>query len=237
MKRKTPSILQYSETSILVQFDPVIASDLLEWVLSMKEAVLNQNPKVKLQIISSYNSLLIIYPYAIEDIYREQKRILEVLEAAKIQKRRKQRSLMLPVCYDASMAPDLEHISQQKNLSKSEIISLHLAAKYRVFMIGFLPGFPYLGGLDKRLEIPRKEEPRAKVAAGSVGIAGLQTGIYPRESPGGWQIIGRCPVPLFDPLVDPPCPIVPGDIIRFRQISVSEFKEIQKLPMEQLRFD
>src|SRR5699024_5992541 len=137
-----------------------------------------------------------------------------------VHKRRKPRQLLLPVCYDPLVAPDLDLVSKQKKLSRSQVIAIHCAGEYRVFMIGFLPGFPYLGGLDKRLEIPRKEQPRRKVAAGSVGIAGSQTGIYPQESPGGWQIIGRCPIPLFDPLADPPCPIAPGDVIKFREIGL-----------------
>lgn len=237
MKRQNPSVLRYTESSILVQFQPAISEYILEIVLGTKELLLAQSLEVKLQVITAYNSLLVIYPYAIEDFYSEKKRMLKVLQAANVQKRVMEKRILLPVCYDPSVAPDLELVSEQKNLEKEEIISIHTAATYRVYMIGFLPGFPYLGGLDKRLEIPRKEEPRNKVAAGSVGIAGNQTGIYPRESPGGWQIIGRCPIPLFDPLADPPCSISPGDIIKFREISLSQFEEISRNPSEHFPLD
>lgn len=232
MKQQNPSVLRYTESSILVQFQPTISEYLLEIVLRAKELLLDPNLELKLQVITAYNSLLVVYPFTIEDFYSEKKWILKVLEAANVQKTVMGKRILLPVCYDPAVAPDLELVSKHKKLDKEEIISIHTATQYRVYMIGFLPGFPYLGGLDKRLEIPRKEEPRKKVAAGSVGIAGNQTGIYPRESPGGWQIIGRCPIPLFDPLANPPCPISPGDIIEFREINLYQFKEISLHPME-----
>lgn len=234
MRPDIPSILRIGEAAILVQFDPVIADNKLKLVLKVREMILQQKSEVKLQVITAYNSLLVIYPSIIEDFYSEKNWLVSVVEQAKVQKSSNPRRLLLPVCYDPSLAPDLDYISEKKNLNSEDIISIHSEAEYRVFMIGFLPGFPYLGGLDKRLEIPRKKEPRRKVAAGSVGIAGLQTGIYPMESPGGWQIIGCCPIPLFDPLGDPPCPLAPGDMIQFRKISLAQYEEIKQHPAQYL---
>jgi len=136
------------------------------------------------------------------------------------------RSIRLPVCYEAAYAPDLEWVSQQTGLSREEIIRIHCADSYRVYMIGFLPGFSYMGRLDRRLQLPRKRQP-VNVVAGGVGIAGLQTGVYPLNSPGGWQIIGRTPVRLFDPGMDPPVRFQTGDHVQFYPVSAEEFGRIR----------
>ena len=126
------------------------------------------------------------------------------------------------MCYDETFAHDLEEVKTITGLSSTEIINLHTSVDYLVYMLGFTPGFPYLGGLDEKLYVPRKQTPRLKIEAGSVGLANGQTGIYPQDSPGGWQIIGRTPIKLFSP--DRPFPITMGDFIRFHSISKSEFK-------------
>ena len=117
----------------------------------------------------------------------------------------------------------MEEVASFHRMDVEEVIRLHSAPLYQVYMIGFLPGFAYLGGLDKRLHTPRKNEPRQKVAAGSVGIADQQTGSYPIESPGGWQLIGRTPLKLFDPVRETPFLLQAGDFVRFVQISEMEF--------------
>jgi KipI family sensor histidine kinase inhibitor len=132
------------------------------------------------------------------------------------------RILEIPVCYDRTVAIDIDAIAAHASLSVDEVIALHTAAVYRVYMIGFTPGFPYLGGLDDRLAMPRRATPRERVPAGSVAVGGAQTGIYPDESPGGWWIIGRSPLRLFDPMADPPALLRAGDRVRFRAISAGE---------------
>ena len=133
------------------------------------------------------------------------------------------RHWVLPVCYDTEFAPDLEEVSERLGMAPEELIEAHTAQPYRVYGIGFLPGFLYLGGIPERLKLTRRDEPRLHVAAGSVGLAGEQTGIYPQTSPGGWHIIGSCPVPLFVPEKNPPCVVAPGDQIRFKAISRAEY--------------
>lgn len=130
----------------------------------------------------------------------------------------------IPVCYEAAFAPDLEAVCAQLKLSPETLISKHSKAIYTVYGIGFLPGFMYLGGLDSELEIPRKSSPRMKVPAGSVGLAAKQTGVYPSESPGGWQLIGQTPIPLFNPLQDSPFFAEVGDKIQFTPISKDTYK-------------
>ncbi|MBX9268950.1 5-oxoprolinase subunit PxpB [Chromobacterium violaceum] len=121
----------------------------------------------------------------------------------------------IPVSYGGRHGPDLEAVARHCGLTPDEVVSRHAAGRYTVFFLGFQPGFAYLGGLDPALSAPRRATPRQKVPAGSVAIGGSQTGIYPTASPGGWQIIGRSDAALFDPSRQPPCPLRPGDIVRF----------------------
>jgi inhibitor of KinA len=130
----------------------------------------------------------------------------------------------IPVCYGGKWGPDLEVVAALNEISPEEVIRLHAREEYLVYMIGFAPGFPYLGGMNDRIAAARKDKPRSKVPAGSVGIAGKQTGIYPIPSPGGWQLIGRTPLVLFDPRRQSPSLLQAGDHIRFVPISENEYE-------------
>lgn len=132
--------------------------------------------------------------------------------------------IVVPVCYGGEFGPDLAELAERRGMTPEEAATLHAEAEYRVAMIGFLPGFPYLAGLPERLASPRKEAPRPRVPPGAVGIGGLYTGIYPVASPGGWHWIGRTPLSLFDPDRTPPCRLRVGDRVRFRPISEEEFR-------------
>jgi inhibitor of KinA len=136
------------------------------------------------------------------------------------------RSVEIPVCYDGSFAPDLAEVASETHLNPDEVVSLHHSAVYFVHLIGFAPGFPYLGGLPSALRVRRHSQPRAKVPAGSVGIAGEQAGIYPLESPGGWKLIGRTPLRLFRAELNPPSFLQPGDRVRFVPISLLEYNRL-----------
>lgn len=135
--------------------------------------------------------------------------------------------LTIPVYYGGLRGPDLEFVAAQHGISIDEVIAMHTAPEYLVYMIGFAPGFPYLGGMDERIATPRKESPRAKIPKGSVGIAGSQTGVYPMETPGGWQIIGQTPLELFDISKEEPVLLKAGDRLRFTSISEKEFIQIK----------
>jgi KipI family sensor histidine kinase inhibitor len=136
--------------------------------------------------------------------------------------------LEIPVRYGADEGPDLDELAQQLGLSPDTLVSRHASADYRVAMLGFAPGFPYLLGLDPTLHAPRRANPRTRVPRGSVAIGGAQTGIYPSELPGGWQLIGRTPLRLFDEARDPACLLAPGDHVRFRAIDEEEFAELER---------
>jgi inhibitor of KinA len=132
----------------------------------------------------------------------------------------------IPVCYGDEYGLDLDTVAEHAGLSRDDVIARHAAAEYTVAMLGFAPGFPYLLGLDPSLQVPRRADPRTRVAAGSIAIGGAQAGIYPRELPGGWHLIGRTPRVLFDPAREPPCLLAPGDHVRFRMIEAGEFARL-----------
>lgn len=131
------------------------------------------------------------------------------------------RDIEVPVHYGGAEGPDLEEIARHANMTPRDVATLHAAGRYTVYFLGFQPGFAYLGGLDTRLHTPRRATPRLQVAAGSVGIGGEQTGIYPTISPGGWQLLGRSDLVFFDPQRDPPCLMQPGDRVRFTIASLT----------------
>ena len=136
------------------------------------------------------------------------------------------RQVEIPVCYGGDWGPDLEEVAAAHDLTPAQVIERHAAGDYLVYFLGFLPGFPYLGGLPPSLATPRRATPRPRVLAGAVGIAGAQTGVYPLETPGGWQIIGRTPLRLYDPARQQPAMLAAGDFVRFVPITAQRFEEI-----------
>ena len=137
------------------------------------------------------------------------------------------RSIEIPVCYDREFGFDLDRVAEHTKISEPEIVDLHSGTEYRVACIGFIPGFPFLARLPTQLATPRRDTPRKEIPPGSVGIGGAQTGIYPLRSPGGWNLIGRTPLTLFDPTKDPPTLLCPGDRVRFRAITREEFDSLK----------
>ena len=138
------------------------------------------------------------------------------------------RTVEIPVCYEAAFAPDLEEVARRTGLDAARVVELHAAAPHRVLMIGFAPGHPYIGGLDARLAVPRRASPRQRVEAGSVAIANAQTSIYPFATPGGWNVIGRTPLALFDPVREPASLLEPGDAVVFVPVMHTEFDRIAR---------
>ncbi|AVR46975.1 allophanate hydrolase subunit 1 [Christiangramia fulva] len=223
-----PQIVPMGEQAILINFKPEISSEQLEKVLFYKRLIKNSEFKVKVEVLNTYNSLLINYDSTIEDAYSEFSRLKSLLKTAKIEKKGNSRLFYVPVCYDEEFGFDLQLISEQKNISISEIIELHTRPVYLIYFLGFLPGFLYLGGLDEKLHFPRKNSPRKQVEKGSVGIGGNQTGIYPENSPGGWQILGRTPVKLFNPKLQNPSPFSAGDHLKFYAVSRDEYLALEE---------
>jgi inhibitor of KinA len=142
--------------------------------------------------------------------------------------RSRSQTVEIPVCYDPEFALDIDDVAQRANISPREVVRFHSAAEYRVACIGFVPGFPFLAGLPKQLATARRDVPRKEIPAGSVGIGGAQTGIYPLRSPGGWNLIGRTPLRLFDPKKDPPALLRAGERVRFHAITRDEFESLKR---------
>jgi len=136
------------------------------------------------------------------------------------------RLVEIPTLYGGEYGPDIGDVAEHNGISEAEVIEIHAGTDYPIYMMGFLPGFPYLGGMSESIATPRLETPRSAIPAGSVAIAGRQTGIYPIESPGGWRIIGRTPISLFDPGREPPVEIEPGDYLRFVRVDESEYADV-----------
>jgi KipI family sensor histidine kinase inhibitor len=145
----------------------------------------------------------------------------------------KPKLIEIPTAYGGEYGPDLEFVAAYNGLSVPEVVEIHIGTPYLIYMIGFVPGFPYLGGMSPRIVTPRLETPRAKITAGSVGIAGNQTGIYPVESPGGWRLIGRTPLKLFDPIREPLALFQAGDYLTFVSITPEEFSSIKEAVEQQ----
>jgi inhibitor of KinA len=155
-----------------------------------------------------------------------ERRIREVLAKENFGRagRSEKTPIEIPVCYESEFAFDLEDVARRAQLDPKEVVDLHCGAEYRVHCVGFTGGFPFLGGLPRKLATPRKNVPRKEIPAGSVAIGGKQTGIYPIKSPGGWNVIGRTPLKLFDPQENPPTLLQAGDHVRFRAITRDEFE-------------
>jgi len=177
-------------------------------------------------LVPSYASVLILYDPLRTDHLHVARRVrgaLHNLHDQHAQAAPAPRCVVLPVYYAPEVGADLESLSARAGLSMQEVIDLHTGTDYRVYAIGFAPGFAYLGEVDERIAAPRLATPRARVARGSVGIAERQTAVYPSDSPGGWNLIGRCPVPLFDARAHPPMPVSVGDTVRFESVSRERF--------------
>jgi len=222
------SVSKLGDRGILIEFPQEISEKTLQSILDTKATLSKINLEQKVEITNTYNSILISYPLTIRDVYSELNRVSEALGTTNISKNINKRIFKIPVCYEAEYAPDLDGVAALKRMKKDEVISLHSTPEYLVYFTGFLPGFLYLGGMDKKITTPRKNIPRKIVEKGSVGIAEDQTGIYPQESPGGWQIIGRTPLDFFNVKNEIPSPFIAGDFVQFYPVSNSEYLQIKE---------
>ncbi len=177
--------------------------------------------------LPTYRSILIIYdPLKIE--YEELiKKLHELSQKTVKSEEEKIRVVEIPTLYGNEFGPDIDFVAKHNKLTVEEVIKIHTATDYLVYMLGFIPGFTYLGGMSEKIATPRLSCPRGKIPAGSVGIAGSQTGMYPAETPGGWQLIGRTPLKLYDPTKEPPVLLKAGDYVRYKSITKSEYCDIQ----------
>jgi inhibitor of KinA len=220
-----PAILACGDQGYLVRFadPPVIDEQVSARVRALVAVLDGDRPSGVLDVVPGYASVLVIHdpavpgellPWLAGAVERAATAAAPAEAASAVE---------IPVLYDPEVAPDLEPVAREKDLTVEQVIALHSAPVYRCHLLGFRPGFPFLGGLDPRLVSPRLATPRLRVPAGSVGIGGAQTGVYPVASPGGWRIIGRTPARLFDPSRARPFLVNPGDRVRFVPIDRARF--------------
>ena len=179
------------------------------------------------ETVPTFCSLMVCYDPLIIGYDELVKYLTFTLQDIGIPRKQKRRIVEIPVCYGGEFGPDLPNVAKHAGISEQEVIKLHTQSDYLIDMLGFMPGFAYLGGLDNRIHTPRLDIPRTRIPAGSVGIGGAQTGIYPLESPGGWQLIGRSPIRPYDPLRKEPILYEAGDYLRFVSISEEEYNNIE----------
>jgi len=210
---------------LLLEFGDEISREINEKVRRIALAIQADDMEGIVEMVPTYRSLLIIYNpviLPIEDLKKRLERIEAGLQRTPFPEPKLTR---IPAVYGGVYGPDLEEVAKYHQISPEKVIQLHCSKPYLIYMIGFMPGFPYMGELLQELITPRLKTPRLLVPKGSVAIAQRQTGIYSMESPGGWQILGRTPMELFAPEKDPPALLQMGDLVQFHQISEKEFKE------------
>ncbi|WP_224362969.1 5-oxoprolinase subunit PxpB [Hyalangium versicolor] len=213
------------DSAFVVRFGESISPELHARVVGALRALDAAREKWVMDLVPGYASVMVLYD-ALQVAPEEVRRWLEATLPRAQPEPPNQRQVEVPVWYHPSVGPDLEPLAREKKLSVEELIALHTAPEYLVYMLGFRPGFPFLGGLDSRLFSPRLATPRTAVPAGSVGIGGQQTGIYPQRSPGGWRLLGRTPLKLFSPQADPPFALGVGDRLRFVPINEERYRAL-----------
>ena len=216
------------DSSVCVEFGNEISPDINRKIRAFKIAVEKSGIPGIVETVPTYRSLLVHYKpevigyKAITEIFKSLMGTLDNIEIPP------PTVIEIPVLYGGEMGPDIENVASHTGKTVEEVIKIHTSQEYLIYMIGFIAGFPYLGGMSKEIATPRLKEPRVKIDGGSVGIAGEQTGIYPLDSPGGWQLIGRTPLKLYDAEREKPVLLEAGQYIKFRSISQKEFDETAK---------
>ena len=223
------SILTAGDSSLLVQFGNEIRPEINRKITSTVQLMKEQHIEGVLDVIPAFCSLLINYDPRVVSYEDLKERISGLLKLETKAGAERKRIFEIPVCYGGKYGPDMEFIAKNAGLTEEEVIQIHSSRDYLIYMLGFLPGFCYLGGLDERIHTPRLATPRIKIEAGSVGIGGSQTGIYPMDSPGGWQLMGKTPVKTYDPDRKVPILVEAGDYIRFVPINEEEYMRVREL--------
>ena len=217
-----------SDCSLCVEFGSEISPQLNARVHALAQSLSSKPAAGVTAVVPAYASLLVCFDPLRVSARRLERLLCRRASETESAPQKDGRLIRIPVCYQDEFAPDMDAVSAHTGLSAREIIARHTAPVYRIYMLGFLPGFPYLGGLDAALETPRLETPRVKIPAGAVGIGGAQTGIYPLESPGGWRLIGRTPLRPYAPERAAPFLYRAGDSLEFYAVDRAEYERLAR---------
>lgn len=223
---KEARILPAGDRALVVEFGNEISPKINKAVRALTEALKAKPVKGVAEVVPTYRSLLVHFDPLVVAPEELDKRLASLVNNLGEFTLSAPEVTIVPVLYGGEFGPDLPFVCKHTGLIPEEVIRIHTGTDYLIYMLGFTPGFPYLGGMDKRIATPRLQTPRTKIPAGSVGIAGEQTGIYPIDSPGGWQLIGRTPLKLYDPFRDPPVLLAAGNYVRFQAVTPSQYEEI-----------
>lgn len=216
----------YGDRGLRIQLGDSISKETNERIRSLSALLEKENNSGIIEWIPTYTAITIYYD-PVQTTYEDLKaRMIFLYKGLSDIAIPPAEIITIPVCYGGTYGPDIEHVAAENQLTEEEVIKIHSERDYLIYMMGFAPGFPYLGGMSKKIATPRLASPRTKIPAGSVGIAGSQTGVYPLESPGGWQIIGRTPLNLYDPESETPILLRTGNYVRFKPITEKEYDNI-----------
>ena len=222
-----PRILPFGDCALLVEFDDQMSREVSERILALRDRVARDDLPGLIETVPTYRSLLVRYDplqTRFADLSSKLDGFLEHQELAA----RTPRHWEIPVCYEPEHAPDLDWVAETLGMTPDEVVRLQTGVTYHIYMIGFVAGYPYVGDLPEQLSLPRRADPRVRVPKGSLGIALTMAAIYPVVSPGGWHLIGQTPIKLFDPALEEPALLRPGDSLKFKPISHDEFCSLEE---------
>lgn len=220
--------LPAGDKAIVMEFGNEISKEINAKIRSVVKFLKEKNIDCIEEVLPTYRSILIMYdPVKME--FEEMVKILDDLgDKSSLEEKEEIRIVEIPVLYGGEFGPDINFVAEHNKITVEDVVKIHTGTDYLVYMLGFTPGFTYLGGMSEKIATPRLSSPRKKIPAGSVGIAGSQTGMYPSETPGGWQLIGRTPLKLYEPDKEPPVLVNAGDYVRYVSITEEEFFNIHK---------
>ncbi|EPD51446.1 5-oxoprolinase subunit PxpB [Paenisporosarcina sp. FSL H8-0542] len=214
------------EEAIVLEVGQEITKEATNLVRSITRRIEQASIDSVVEVIPAFTTVTVFYRVSADNQFEDMKDCLtKILHNNNDSEKVDQRTIEIPVCYGGEHGPDLEFVASHNQLKVEEVIAIHSSGTYEVNMIGFAPGFPFIGGMSEKIAAPRRSTPRLRIPERSVGIAGMQTGVYPIETPGGWQLIGRTPMDLFLPHEDVPSLLQAGDLIVFKPITESEYAE------------
>jgi len=221
-------ILPAGDSCLVVDFGNIISIDINSRVQELRKKLEKAAFPQITELVPTYRSLAVYFEPSLTEIEKFTSRIRDLVPYNALSETACRKIITIPVCYGGQYGPDLGYVASYNDLSEEDVVSIHTGSSYYCYMLGFTPGFPYLGGMDEAIATPRLDHPRESIPGGSVGIAGKQTGIYPIDSPGGWQLIGKTPLKMFDPGRIPPAIMDAGLWVRFQAVSEEQYLEIRE---------